>query len=169
MKKFLIVLLALMTPAIAFAHKLLPTTFSMSCFIISQDDKWSYRDYGFKLTYKDKHGKKQTVSAESKGTKKSCTNKFVSVNAEIPASKVKFQITDFTGEMGSTIECTNTINYKLTKDQIGKTCEFMVKTPKYGSYTSTDECALKMACKDAEKKDSANKEAVIKEIVKKKP
>jgi hypothetical protein len=54
MKKFLIVLLALMTPAIAFAHKLLPTTFSMSCFIISQDDKWSYSDYGFKLTYKDK-------------------------------------------------------------------------------------------------------------------
>jgi hypothetical protein len=151
MKKFLVISTLLLASTLVYAHKAIPTTFSMSCFIISPDEKWSYRDYGFKLTYNDANGKKQTLAAESKGTKKSCTDKFVSVTGEIPAGPVKFQITDFTGELGSTIECTNTIKYKLTKTDVGKTCEFMVKTPKYGSYTSTDECALQMECKDAKK------------------
>jgi hypothetical protein len=152
MKKLLLLSILLLMPIISCAHKLAPTIFTMSCFIISPDDKWSYRDYGFKLSYRDAHGKKQTISASSSGTKKSCTNKSVSVTAEIPASKVKIHIDDFVGELGSTIECTNTINYKLTKSQVGKTCEFMVKTPKYGSYTSTDECALQISCNEHTKK-----------------
>jgi hypothetical protein len=151
MKNSLLIGTLVLTSLNAHAEKLAPTTFSMSCVIISPDDKWTYRDYGFELTYRDSHGKQQTLSAKSTGTKKNCTNKTVSVTAAIPASKLTFKITDFTGEKDSTIECTNTIAYHLAKADIGKVCEFMVKTPKYGAYTSTDECALEMHC-DAAKK-----------------
>jgi hypothetical protein len=148
MKKTALLSILLVVPSILYAHKseLRPTTFAMSCFIISPDDKWSYRDYGFKLTYHDIHGMKKTISAQSTGAKKNCTDKTVLATAKIPAGTLEFQINDFTGELGSTIECTNTIKYKLTKDQIGKICQFMVKTEKYGSYTSTDTCALQMNC-----------------------
>jgi hypothetical protein len=146
MKKIFFVLLMLMLPSVAFAA--LPvTTFTELCYIISPEDKWTYRDYGFTLTYRDAAGKKQTLSAGSKGTPKNCTQKSVSVKAAIPAGHIKIHINDFTGQADSTIECTNTISYHLTKDALGKTCEFIVKTPKYGSYTSTDECRLQMECK----------------------
>lgn len=151
MKNLILLVVILLSPSILYAHKhgLADTTFAMSCFVISPDDKWSYRDYGFTLTYHDSHHKKQTISAESKGTKKNCTDKIITAKAKIPAGTVKIHIKDFTGEQGSTIECTNTIKYKLKPDQIGKVCEFMVKTPKYGSYTSTDECDVQMDCNAA--------------------
>jgi hypothetical protein len=148
MRKFALLSMLLTVSSILYAHKpeLPPTTFAMSCFIISPDDKWSFRDYGFKLMYRDVQGNEKTISAQSTGTKKNCTDKTVLATAKIPAGTVKIHIDDFAGELGSTIECTNTIKYKLTKDQIGKVCQFMVKTQKYGSYTSTDECALQMNC-----------------------
>jgi hypothetical protein len=147
MKKLTLACLILFYPVLIYAHQhLTPTTFSMACYIISPDDKWTFRDYGFTLSYKDAQGKKQKISAASTGTKKNCTDKTVSAAAKIPAGLVKIHINDFTGELGSTVECTNTIKYELTKKQVGKACEFIVKSAKYGSYTSTDECAIEMTC-----------------------
>jgi hypothetical protein len=128
------------------AAGLKPTTFSMLCYIDSQEDKWTFRDFGFTLTYKDVHGKKQTLTANSTGTKKNCTDKSVSVTALIPASSIIFHINDFAGQAGSTVECTNAIKYKLAQDAIGKTCEFIVKSPKFGSYTSSSDCSVVVDC-----------------------
>jgi hypothetical protein len=147
MKKWILTLIFFLYPAIIFAHQhLKSTTFSMACYIIAPDEKWTFKDYGFTLNYKDVHGKKQKISASSSGTKKNCTDKTVKASAKIPAGPIKIHINDFAGEAGSTVECTNPIKYKLTKKQIGKDCEFIVKSVKYGSYTSTDECSIEMTC-----------------------
>lgn len=146
MKNYFLITALLFVPTISYAYTLMPTTFAMACYVISPDEKWTYRDYGFELTYKSADGKKQTLSAQSTGTKKNCTKKSVSVTGKIPPGPVKIKINDFAGEAGSTIECTNIINYKLTPQQVGKMCEFIVKTPKYGSYTSTDECTIQVTC-----------------------
>jgi hypothetical protein len=146
MMKKLIFLLSLLMPV--YAHALIkPTTFTMLCYIASQDDNWTYRDFGFTLTYKDAKGKIQTLKAAASHPKqKNCSTKTISVSGAIPAGPVKVHIDDFTGEAGSTIECTKDIKYRLQPIHVGQVCEFIVKSPKYGSYTSTDECSLIVDC-----------------------
>lgn len=149
MKKLILSLILLLYPVLSWphSHHAIPkTTFTMACYIIAPDEKWTFRDYGFTLHYQDSHGKKQKISATTSGTKKNCTDETVSATAAIPAGQVKIHINDFAGEAGSTVECTNTIKYKLSKKDLGKTCHFIVKSAKYGSYTSTDECSLEMTC-----------------------
>lgn len=149
MKNFLLILLFLPTTllaAVPVTTDIKPTTFSMLCYVQSPEEKWTFRDFGFTLTYKDAEGKKQTLTAKSSGTVKNCTDKSVSVAAKIPASTVTMHVNDFVGQAGSTVECTNNIKYKLATESLGKTCEFIVKSAKLGSYTSTAECSLIVDC-----------------------
>jgi hypothetical protein len=148
MKKLVLACVLLFYPALIFAGQHSQTTkFSMPCYIIAPDEKWTFKDYGFTLHYIDAHGKKKKISANTTDSAMNCTDKTVSASAKVPAGPIKIKIHDFTGEAGSTVECTNIIKYKLTKKQVGKNCEFVVKSAKFGAYTSTDECSIKMACR----------------------
>jgi len=147
MKKLALALIVLLYSTFVLAHQHAQTTkIAMACYIIAPDEKWTFKDFGFTLHYQDAHGKKKKISAQSANSAMNCTDKSVSAAGIIPEGPVQIHIHDFTGEAGSTLECTNTIKYKLTKKQIGKNCEFVVKSVKYGAYTSTDECSIKMTC-----------------------
>jgi hypothetical protein len=147
MKKLALTCILLFYPTLILAHQYGQTTkIAMACFIIAPDEKWTFKDFGFTLHYKDANGKKHKLSANTSDSAMNCTDKAVFVSAKIPAGPIKINIHDFTGEAGSTLECTNTIKYKLTPKQIGKHCGFVVKSFKTGAYTSNDECSIKMTC-----------------------
>ena len=147
MKQWLAGLFFLALTSLAQAHPSTPETyFSMPCYLVSDDDRWTFRDFGFTLTYTDAQGKKQTLAAASKNNPKNCTEKSVTVKAKVPAGTLKIHIDDFLGELKSTVECTNIIKLKFKKADIGKNCQLLVKSQKLGSWTSTDECAVEMTC-----------------------
>jgi hypothetical protein len=147
MKHWLAVSFLLALSPLAQAHQSLPETyFSMPCYLASDDDRWTFRDFGFTLSYTDAQGKKQTLTASSKNNPKNCTEKSVTVKAKVPAGTLKIHIDDFLGELSSTVECTNTIKQKFRKADIGKNCQLLVKSPKLGSYTTSGDCAIEMTC-----------------------
>jgi hypothetical protein len=129
-----------------------PTRFILPCKVTTSDEKqWNYQDYGFSISYKDIHGKKQTVAAISSGSQKNCAKPYVAVSAPIPPGQVEMKLEKYVGRLGSSISCTNKMTAELTEYKVGDNCKMMVKTAKTDTHTQTDACSVNLVCTEAPK------------------